>query len=323
MNLQQLRILRETIRCNFNVTEVANSIYASQSGVSKQIRDLEVELGASLFRRRGKRLLGLTELGEEVVRIADRLLLEADNIRQAASQFSVSDRGTIQVATTHTQARYALPDVILQFRKRYPDVRLVLQQMGPREIPSALLSGEADVAIATDVLINEDEILSFPFYCWKHIVIVPAGHALAGRNAVSLEEIADHPIVTYEAGVTGRSRIDKAFEAIGVVPDIVMTALDADVIKTYVELGLGIGIIAPMAFDARRDLNLRVVKTKEELEESTTSLAVRRGRLHRGFVYRFIELCAPNITEDVIREADEKASECESRERLVRQELVE
>ncbi|MFA5952674.1 MAG: LysR substrate-binding domain-containing protein [Hyphomicrobium sp.] len=323
MNLQQLRILRETIRCNFNVTEVANSIYASQSGVSKQIRDLEMELGALLFLRRGKRLLGLTELGEEVVRIADRLLLEADNIRQAASRFAVSDRGTIQVATTHTQARYALPDVILQFRKLYPDVRLVLQQMGPRAIPSALLSGEADVAIATDVLVNEDEILAFPFYCWKHILIVPAGHALAERNVVSLEEIADHPIVTYDAGVTGRSRIDKAFEAIGIVPDIAMTALDADVIKTYVELGLGIGIIAPMAFDARRDVDLRVVKLKEELAESTTSLAVRRGRLLRGFVYRFIELCAPKITEDIIREADEKASEYESRERIERHELVE
>ena len=304
MNLQQLRIIRETVRARFNVTEAANAIYASQSGVSKQIRDLEEELGVALFRRRGKRLLGLTELGEQVVKIADRVLLEAENIKQAASQFAVSDRGLLEIATTHTQARYVLPDVIVKFKQQYPGVRLVLHQSSPRDIGTLLKSGSADLAIATDAFTDERDLVSFPFYSWQHIVVVPAGHPLDGRENVTLEELANYPIVTYDTGLTGRPRIDEAFDAQNLSPDVTMTALDADVIKAYVALGLGVGIIAPMSFDAKRDAGLRLVNLKEPFAPSTTSIALRRGRLHRGYVYRFIELCTPTITEKLIRDTE-------------------
>jgi LysR family cys regulon transcriptional activator len=304
MNLQQLRIIRETVRAKFNVTEAANAIYASQSGVSKQIRDLEEELGVALFRRRGKRLLGLTELGEQVVRIADRVLLEAENIKQAASQFAVSDRGQLEIATTHTQARYVLPDVIVKFKQKFPGVRLVLHQASPRDIGPLLNSGSADFAIATDAFSDQRDLVSFPYYSWQHIVIVPAGHPLDGKEGVTLEEVAANPIVTYDNGLTGRPRIDEAFDAQNLSPEITMTALDADVIKAYVVLGLGVGIIAPMAFNEKRDADLRKVDLRDPIAPSTTSIALRRGRLHRGYVYRFIELCAPAITEKIIREAD-------------------
>lgn len=304
MNLQQLRIIRETVRADFNVTEAANAIFASQSGVSKQIRDLEDELGVALFRRRGKRLLGLTELGEQVVQIADRVLLEAENIRQAASQFAVSDRGLLEIATTHTQARYVLSPVILGFKKEFPAVRLVLHQANPRDIAALVKSGSADIGIATEVFTNDRDIVSFPYYTWHHIVIVPSGHPLDGKENVTLEDIAAHPIITYDTGVTGRPRIDEAFDAQNLSPQITMTALDADVIKAYVALGLGVGIIAPMAFDAKRDTDVRQVNIKDAFAPSTTYIALRRGRLHRGFVYRFIEKCAPTITEKIIREAD-------------------
>lgn len=304
MNLQQLRIIRETVRAKFNVTEAANAIYASQSGVSKQIRDLEEELGVALFRRRGKRLLGLTELGEQVVKIADRVLLEAENIKQAASQFAVSDRGLLEIATTHTQARYVLPDVIVKFKQQYPGVRLVLHQSSPRDIGALLKSGSADLAIATDAFTDERDLVSFPYYSWQHIVVVPAGHPLDGKESVTLEELANYPIVTYDTGLTGRPRIDEAFDAQNLSPDVTMTALDADVIKAYVALGLGVGIIAPMSFDAKRDAGLRLVSLKEPFAPSTTSIALRRGRLHRGYVYRFIELCSPAITEKIIRDAE-------------------
>lgn len=304
MNLQQLRILRETIRCKFNVTEAANAIYASQSGVSKQIRDLEDELGVSLFQRKGKRLLGLTEIGEQVVKIADRLLLEADNIKQAASQFSVSDRGILEIATTHTQARYALPEIILKFKTLYPNVRLVLRQTNPRDIAAQLADGSADIGIATDVFGEAEDVLSFPYYTWQHVVVAPSDHPLANKDNVSFEDIAEHPVITYETGLTGRPRIDQAFEECNAVPDVVMTALDADIIKTYAQMGLGLGIIAPMAFDPEKETGLKALKLATPFAPSVTSIALRRGRLHRGYVYRFLELCNPSVTERAIRDAE-------------------
>ncbi|CAA2136808.1 LysR substrate-binding domain-containing protein [Hyphomicrobium sp. ghe19] len=304
MNFQQLRILREAIRYKFNITDVANAIYASQSGVSKQIRELEEELGSPLFVRRGKRLLGLTDLGANVARMAERVLFEADNIKQAAAQFAVEDQGVLQIATTHTQARYALPGVVVKFKESFPAVRLDLRQANPKDIASLLLAGEADIGIATDVFAGIDDILTLPFYAWTHIVIAPAGHPLESRKGVSLEEIAQYPIITYDTGITGRPRIDEAFENANVVPHITMTALDADVIKAYVVSGLGIGIVAPMAYDAARDVGISVIDCAEPIAPSTTSIAIRRGRLQRGYVYRFIELCAPHLTEQDIRDTE-------------------
>jgi LysR family cys regulon transcriptional activator len=304
VNLQQLKVFRETIRCKFNVTEAANAVLASQSGVSKQIRDLEEELGVALFNRHGKRLLGLTEPGKQVIKIADRILLEAENIKQVASQFAEVTSGTLQIATTHTQARYALPSVILKFKNAFPDVRLAITQAGPKEILNLLLAGDVDLGIVTDTLQDAPGVLAFPYYSWRHVVVAPSNHPLVGKEKVTLEDLAAYPIVTYDQGVTGRSRIDAAFEAAELSPDIIMTALDADVIKAYVELGLGIGIMAPMAFDAARDGGLHLLNATNLFEPSTTSIAVRRGRFHRNYVYSFMEICSPAISKTAVLDAD-------------------
>jgi len=304
MNFQQLRIIRETVRRNFNLTEAAQSLLTSQSGVSKNIRDLEQELGVDIFVRRGKRLLGLTEPGTEVAAIAEKILLEAENLQQVSRQFSRKDAGSLTIATTHTQARYALPATIARFKAGYPNVRLTLHQASPKEIARVLLEGNTDIGIATDTLEAHPDIMTFPFYTWEHTVVVPDGHALASLQQPTLEAIAEHPIVTYDEGLTGRARIDQAFSEAGIVPDIAMSALDADVIKTYVELGLGVGIIASMAFDADRDKGLVQLQTRSLFHSNTSSIAVRRGRLLRSYAYRFIELCSPALSEDVVRKGE-------------------
>lgn len=301
MNFQQLRIIRETLRRNFNLTEVANALYTSQSGVSKHIKDLEDELGVELFVRRGKRLLGLTEPGKELAQIVDRILLDTANIKRLADQFAKSDRGEITIATTHTQARYALPQPIATFRKEFPNVHLVLLQGTPKEIAGMLSDGTADIGIATEALEDTPEHVSFPFYSWHHGVIVPNGHPLDDGTPLTLDKIAEWPIITYHEGFTGRPAIDAAFASANLTPDIVMAALDADVIKTYVEVGLGIGIVASMAYEAHRDTGLKLLDTTHLFPKSTSRIALRRGRFLRGFAYRFIELCSPALTEKVVK----------------------
>ena len=301
MNFQQLRIIRETLRQNFNLTDAAGALLTSQSGVSKHIRDLEDELGVEIFVRRGKRLLGLTDPGKEVVAIVERILLETENLEQVSASLAKRESGSLVVATTHTQARYSLPRVIAEFKKAYPDVRLTLKQASPKDIASVLLEGQADLGIATDTLEDNAGILALPFYTWEHAVVVPQAHPLTRSKRVTLEAIAEFPIITYDEGLTGRARIDQAFQKAGLAPDVAMSALDADVIKAYVELGMGVGIIAAMAFDAARDEGLRLIATKGLFESSTSSIAVRRGRFLRDYVYRFIELCAPELTEKRIR----------------------
>lgn len=307
MNFQQLRIIRETVKCNFNLTEVANALFTSQSGVSKHIKDLEDELGVELYIRRGKRLLGLTEPGKELAVIVERMLLDAKNIKSLASQYSHRDQGQLTVATTHTQARYVLPQVVTQFKKAFPKVHLKLHQGSPEEIAKMLLEGSADIGIATEALVEISELVSFPYYSWHHSIIVPSGHPLTKIQSVSLADIAEHPIITYHEGFTGRAKIDAIFAKAGLLPDIVMSALDADVIKTYVELNLGIGIIASMAFDKVRDKHLLLLGDKELFGESTTRMAIRQGHFLRGFAYRFIELCSPELTEKAVRSAIQPA----------------
>jgi LysR family transcriptional regulator, cys regulon transcriptional activator len=301
MNFQQLRIVRETVRQNFNLTEVANTLYTSQSGVSKHIKDLEDELGISLFVRRGKRFLGLTAPGEELLAIANRILLDAKNIKQLADHFNQRDEGRLTVVTTHTQARYALPPVVAQFKQAFPKVQLVLHQASPAEIVQMLQDGQADIGLATEALEGVENLVSFPYYQWRHAVIVPAGHPLEQIQPLTLEAIADYPVVTYHEGMTGRTLVDKTFDAAGLAPEFVMSALDADVIKTYVELGLGIGIVASMAFDSVRDGKLRLLDCVHLFEANTTRIAMRRGRYLRGYAYRFVELCSPNLTEETVR----------------------
>ena len=303
MNFQQLRIIRETVRCNFNLTEVAGALYTSQSGVSKHIKDLEDELGVELFVRRGKRLLGLTEPGKELAAIVDRMLLDAANVKRLADQFARSDRGEFTVATTHTQARYALPPVVAEFKKEFPLVRLILHQGSPTEIAAMLLDGEADIAIATEALIDSPDILAFPYYSWHHGLVVPEAHPLTAVSPLTLEAIAEWPIITYHEGFTGRGHLDERFAGARLAPDIVMAALDADVIKAYVELGMGVGLMASMAFIPERDKPLRLLDCSHLFEEQTSRIAVRRGRYLRGFAYRFITLCSPALTEDVVRGA--------------------
>ena len=301
MNFQQLRIVRETVRQDFNLTEVASALYTAQSGVSKHIRDLENELGVEIFIRRGKRLLGLTEPGKELVSAVQQILLYTENLRRIADQFANQETGRFVVATTHTQARYVLPGIITWFRADYPKVHLVLHQGNPREITEMLVAGEADVGIATESLDDEPALVTFPFYVWHHAVVVPKGHPLLEVDFLSLEAIAGYPIITYQEGFTGRAHVDQAFAAAGQVPDIVLSAIDADVIKTYVELGLGVGIIASMAYDPDRDRDLVLLPAADLFLASTTRLAVRRGVYLRSYVYAFIEKLCPEMGDEQIR----------------------
>jgi LysR family cys regulon transcriptional activator len=307
MNFQQLRIIREAVQRNFNLTEVAGALYTSQSGVSKHIKDLEDELGVELFVRRGKRLLGLTEPGKALVGIVERILLDARNIKRLAEQFSASEQGSLSVATTHTQARYALPQVVRRFKQAFPRVHLLLHQAGPTEIVAMLQSGQADIGIATESLDGQPSFVTFPFYKWEHAAVVPAGHALAvaadAGQALTLEALVEQPLITYHEGYTGRSQIDASFAAAGLLPDIVMSALDADVIKTYVEIGLGVGIVAAMAVDEARDAGLRRLDAGHLFGANTTHIAVRRGHYLRGYAYRFLQECSPALTQAAVQSA--------------------
>jgi LysR family cys regulon transcriptional activator len=303
MNLQQLKIVIETAKQNFNLTEVANTLFTSQSGISKHIKDLEDELGIELFVRKGKRFLGLTDPGKELIQIAERMLLDAKNIKKLADQFSQSDHGQLTIATTHTQARYALPEVIRQFKNAFPKVHLAIHQGSPNEIVDMLKKGEADIGIATESISQIAELVTFPFYNWHHAIIVPKGHALENKKDVTLEEIAEYPLVTYHEGFTGRKSIDDAFLKKHLSPDIVISALDADVIKTYVELDLGIGIIASMAYQKDRDIKLSLVDSKNLFSNNTTHIAIRQGHYLRGYAYKFLELCSKDLNEAKIKSA--------------------
>lgn len=300
MNFQQLRIIRETVRRGFNLTEVANALFTSQSGVSKHIKDLEDELGVELFIRKGKRLLGLTDPGKELVGIVERMLLDARNIKALADQFSQADQGRLTVATTHTQARYALPPVIQRFMQRYPKVRLNLHQGSPTQVCEYVLSGEADIAIATEAIADNENLVMLPCYQWNRSVIAPRGHPILKAHPLTLEEIARWPIITYDFAFTGRNQINKAFLGRGLKPNVVLTAIDSDVIKTYVALGLGVGILATMALDPLADKHLGALDAAHLFASSTTRIGIRRNAYLRGYVFAFIELFAPALSRRIV-----------------------
>ena len=296
MNFQQLRSVREAARRNYNLTEVAGALFTSQPGVSRQIRELEDELGLVIFERNGKRLTGMTEPGKGILKIIERLLVEAGNLQQASLEYAGQASGTLSIAATHTQARYALPKVVQSFRNDFPEVRIALQQSAPDHIAEWVLSGKADIGIATEGLSQFPDLVSFPCYRWSHLIVVPDGHPLLNSSPIRLQDLANWPLITYDVGFTGRGHIDAAFAREGVQTDIVLTAMDSDVIKQYVSLGLGVGIVASMAFDHGRDKGLRAVEASHLFAPNVTRLAVRRGAYLRQYAYHFISQFAPEVT---------------------------
>ncbi|MFN3885839.1 MAG: CysB family HTH-type transcriptional regulator [Aquabacterium sp.] len=307
MNFQQLRSVREAVRRGFNLTEVAAALHTSQPGVSRQIRELENELGVTLFMRAGKRLTGLTEPGTSLLPIIERLLLDAENLRQVSRDFASHDAGPLSLAATHSQARYALPSAVKDFRQLFPQVTLSLHQGSPRQIAQMLISGEADIGIATEALTQYEQLITLPCYRWTHTVVAPPDHPLFDGQPLTLERLSRYPMVTYDEGYTGRSHIDEAFARAGIKPSIVLSAMDADVIKTYVELGMGVGIVASIAYDPDRDRNLRALDAGHLFEVNMTRLAFRKGAFLRGYAYAFIETFAPPLTRDVVEAAAAQA----------------
>jgi LysR family cys regulon transcriptional activator len=301
MNFQQLRSVVEAVKCGFNLTEVAVMLNTSQPGVSRQIRELEDELGVEIFVRAGKRLTGLTPPGEIIFPIVQRLLLDADNLKRAGKDFSDQSQGQLTVAATHSQARYALPQVVKEFRDKFPNVTLHLHQGSPKQVAAMLLTGEADIGVATEALGEYPQLVTLPCYRWTHSVIMPPEHPLLREaGPVSLQQLIRYPIITYEVGYTGRSHIDDAFAAAGLSPNVVLTAMDADVIKTYVELGMGVGIVASIALDEERDRHLRILDAGHLFEVNVTRLGIRKGAWLRDFAYQFVELFAPTLTKEVV-----------------------
>lgn len=300
MNLQQLRYVVEVTRRELNVSDAAAALFTSQPGVSKQIRLLEEELGVNIFVRHGKRLVELTEPGRQVVAMAERVLDELGNMRQVGEEFGKENHGRLSIATTHTQARYALPRAVVAFRQRYPQVRLELHQGNPDQVAEAVLGGDADLAVATESIAERGELVTLPCYQWNRSVIAPPGHALLDATPLTLEAIATYPLITYDSAFTGRSQINKAFASREVRPNVVLTALDADIIKTYVRLGLGVGIVASMAFDAANDHGLVARDCAHLFESSTTRIGLKRNAWHRAYVFAFIELFAPHLTRHAV-----------------------
>ena len=302
MNFQQLRSVREAARRGYNLTEVANALFTSQPGVSRQIRELEEELGIDIFERNGKRLTGLTEPGKEVLHIVERLLLEAENLQRAGETYSGKITGTLSIAATHTQTRYVLPRAVQHFRTAFPDVRIALQQSAPEHIAEWVLSGKADIGIATEGLSRFEGLVSFPCYEWHHVIVVPDGHPLLAAKAVTLELLAEYPLITYDIGFTGRSHIDQAFTEQQISPDIVLTAMDSDVIQQYVTMDLGVGIVASMAAE-HLPANLHPIPANHLFAPNVTRVAVRRGAFLREYAIDFIQQLAPKLKLNELAEA--------------------
>lgn len=305
MNLQQFRFVRETIRRDFNLTEAARTLYTSQPGVSKAIIEFEDELGIKIFERHGKRIKGLTKPGQAVAQVIDRIMREVDNLKKVSDEYARRDEGGLVIACTHTQARYLLPRVIPEFRKQFPKVHLSLAEGSPGQLAEMVLHEQADLALATESLALTPGLVTMPVYSWEHTVVIRPDHPLGdltsseARN-LTLAQIAAYPIVTYDRAFTGRSTIDEIFAAQDIHPDIVLEAIDADVIKTYVDVGLGIGIIAGVAYDPRRDTNLVGLPVGHLFGTHTTRVGLKAGVFLRDYVYTFLEMLAPGLEREVV-----------------------
>jgi LysR family cys regulon transcriptional activator len=302
MNLHQLRFVREAVRQNFNLTEAAKALYTSQPGVSKAIIELEEELGVDIFTRHGKRIRGLTEPGRAVLKSVELIMQEIDGLKRIGKEFAAQDSGSFTIATTHTQARYTLPRVVQAFTHKFPKVRLSLLQGNPKQIAEMVLKDQADLAIATESIAGVGGLITIPSYQWEHVVVVPPEHPLLKLKLLTLEEIAAFPLITYDAAFAGRAKIDHAFSLRGLNPDVLLEAIDADVIKTYVELGLGVGIIAGMAFDPERDKGLRAISVGHLFGTNVSRVALKQGAYLRSYVYTFIELLTPTLNRKLVEQ---------------------
>ena len=303
MNLHQLRFVREAVRQNYNLTDAAKALFTSQPGVSKAIIELEEELGVDIFTRHGKRIRGLTEPGRLVLQSVELIMQEIDSLKRIGKEYAAQDSGSFTIATTHTQARYMLPKVVQAFMQRYPKVRLSLLQGNPKQIADMVKTDQADLAIATESIAAIDGLITLPCYQWEHVLVVPHEHPLTRSKAISLEEIAEYPLITYDAAFAGRSKVDHAFDLRQLKPDVLLEAIDADVIKTYVELGMGVGIIAGMAFDPERDRNLRAIPVGQLFGMNVSRVAIKNGAYLRSYVYTFIELLTPALNRKMVEAA--------------------
>ncbi|MBK6617014.1 MAG: HTH-type transcriptional regulator CysB [Nitrosomonas sp.] len=313
MTLQQLRYLREIARQGLNLSRAAEKLNTSQPGISRQIQLLEKELGVEIFTRHGKRVASITQPGQAILSIAEKMLQDANNLRKIGEEFGDKESGSLIIATTHTQARYVLPDVIKRFIEYYPKIRLTLRQGSPLEIATWVAAGEADIAIATEAIELFDELIMLPCYQWNRSIVVPPQHPLLTGGELTLKAIAQYNIVTYDFAFTGRSKINQAFEAEGLKPNVALTAIDADVIKTYVEIGLGVGILASMAFDSQRDSGLRAIDAAHLFEPSTTRIGISRNCYIRNYIYDFIEMFAPHLSKQVTQQMlSDKSARTES-----------
>jgi LysR family cys regulon transcriptional activator len=321
MKLQQLRYIWEVARHELNVSATAQSLYTSQPGISKQIRMLEDELGVDIFARSGKHLTHVTPAGEAILRVAGDVLQRVESIKRVANEFRDETRGELRIATTHTQARYALPAVIHEFSRRFPDVSLHMHQGTPMQIADLAAKGEVDFAIATEAMELFSDLIMMPCYRWNRTVIVRQDHELAKGGLLTLEKLAEYPIVTYVFGFTGRSQLDEAFRTHGLSPRVVFTAADADVIKTYVKLGMGVGIVAHMAVNKKEDPELVALDASHLFESSVTHIGFRKGTFLRGYMYDFIQAFAPHLTQTVVETACGCASR-EEREALFRDKVL-
>lgn len=321
MKLQQLRYIWEVAHHDLNVSATAQSLYTSQPGISKQIRLLEDELGVEIFARSGKHLTRVTPAGEAILKTAGEILRKVETIKQVAQEFSDEKRGSLSIATTHTQARYALPGTIEKFIQKYPEVSLHMHQGTPMQISELAADGTVDFAIATEALELFSDLLMMPCYRWNRCIVVPRGHPLTKLNELTLEDVASYPIVTYVFGFTGRSKLDDAFYDHGLSPKVVFTAADADVIKTYVRLGLGIGIVAKMAFDEHNDADLVSLDASHLFASSITKIGFRRGTFLRGYMFDFIKMFAPHLTQELVEQAYNRTSKIEVEELFANIEL--
>lgn len=305
MKLQQLRYIWEVSKNNLNVSATAEHIYTSQPGISKQIRILEDELGVPVFIRNGKHLTDMTPAGKKIIAIAGEMLMQAENIKNIAKEFRDESKGTLSIATTHTQARYALPAVIKSFMQDMPDVSLDIQQGTPIQISEMVSQGKVDLAIATEAIELFDNLVMLPCYSWDRCILVPKGHDLTKLKRITLSDVAARPLITYVFGFTGRSKLDDAFKAANLTPNVALTAVDADVIKTYVRLGLGVGIVARMAYDEKADHDLVALDASHLFGQSVTKIGIRKDTFLRGYMYEFIRLFAPHLTKELIDSAME------------------